>query len=130
MREIIELSKAEALSEDGQRVAGELEQLVDDYGGLVGYLSWLAEHHPNAYASLLGRVIPLQVRMDSHKDIQYRTMADVQRDIEELSKPLRRIAPMLLKMTIDHNDTKPQPVDVQEDREDGHFDDAEVESGS
>jgi hypothetical protein len=58
-----------------------------------------------------------------------RTMEDVQRDIEDLSKPLRRIAPMLLNMAIGH-DTKPQQVDAQEDNDDGLLDDVEVESSS
>ncbi len=127
MREIIEGCRKEALDKDGQRIAGELETCVEENGALVGYLSWLAEHHPNVYGSLLGRIIPLQVKVDSHKDITYRTMEDVQRDIEELSKPLQRIAPMLLKMTIDHDDTKPQSVDVQEDNDDGLIDDTDVD---
>jgi hypothetical protein len=96
MREIIELSKTEALDKDGQRVAGELEECVEENGALVGYLSWLAEHHPTAYASLLAKVLPLQVKIDSHKTVEYRSVEEIQRDIDALKLPMDRIAPLLL----------------------------------
>ena len=127
MREIIELSKAEALDKDGERMAGELEECVEEHGPLVGYLSWLAEHHPVAYASMLGKVLPLQIRVDSHKDIQYRTLADVQRDIDALSEPLRRIAPKLISMTMANTN----PPRASEDNNNGRvLDDAEDEDRS
>ena len=73
----------------------------------------------------------MQIRVDSHKDITYRTVEDIQRDIRELSAPLRRIAPLLLNMTFDHENAKPQQqVDAQEDNDAGLLDDAEVKSGS
>ena len=130
VREIIESTKAaEELNEDGKRIAGELEECVEEHGALIGYLSWMAEHHTASYATLLGKVLPTQI--NSHKDITYRTVEDIQRDIRELSAPLRRIAPLLLNMTLDHEDEKPQQqVDAQEDNDAGLLDDAEVKSGS
>ena len=125
-REIIESSKKEALDHDGMRIAGELEECVEQYGPLVGYLSWLAEHHPAAYASMLGKVLPLQIRVNLHKDIQYRTLADVQRDIDALSEPLRRIAPKLISMTMNRVNTNPPRA--SEDNNNGRgLDDAEDE---
>ena len=96
MREIIELSKAEALDKDGERMAGELEECVEEHGALVGYLSWLAEHYPAVYGSLLGRVLPLQVKIDSHKDIVYKTVEEIQQEIADLKLPMDRIMPLLI----------------------------------
>ena len=127
VREIIESSKQEALDKDGMRIAGELEEIVEQHGPLVGYLSWLAEYHPAAYSSMLGKVLPLQIRVDSHKDIQYRTLADVQRDIDALSEPLRRIAPKLISMTMANTN----PPCASEDNNNGRvLDDAEDEDRS
>ena len=38
-----------------------LKQMVRGAGGLDGYLDWLALNEPKAYATLLGRVLPLQI---------------------------------------------------------------------
>ena len=132
MREIIESSKAEALDKDGQRIAGELEEAVEEHGALIGFLSWMAEHHTASYATLLGKVLPTQIRADSHKDITYRSVEDIERDIRSLGAPLRRIAPLLMEgarkknaTTIEYEEVKSQPSDEQSG--DGHFDDGKVD---
>jgi len=43
--------------------------------GLVGYLVTLAKDQPNAFAGLLGKVLPLQVAGD--KDNPFRTVSEV-----------------------------------------------------
>ena len=142
VREIIESSKAEALDQDGQRIAGELEECVEEHGALIGFLSWMAEHHTASYATLLGKVLPTQIRVDSHKDITYRSVADIERDIRSLSAPLRRIAPLLMEAarkqdttTVEFEEVKSQPSDKQSDeRSDeqsgaGRFDDGKVDHG-
>jgi hypothetical protein len=123
-REIIERAKDESLKKDGERVAGELEQCVAENGALVGYLAWLSVEHPSVYGSLLGRVLPLQVKIDSHKTVEYRTVEDIQRDIDALKLPMERIAPLLLdKYVRRERDTQ------IEDASDAVLDDAEADRG-
>jgi hypothetical protein len=80
-REIIERRARDAAANDSPESAGELKQAVEENGSLVGYLSWLALEHPTAYAPLLGRVLPLQIRVDSPKDRVYRTFEEIKREI-------------------------------------------------
>jgi hypothetical protein len=80
-REIIERRARDAAENDSPESAGELKQAVEENGSLVGYLSWLALEHPTAYAPLLGRVLPLQIRVDSPKDRVYRTVEEIKREI-------------------------------------------------
>ena len=123
-REIIASSKAEALDHDGQRIAGELEECVEEHGALVGYLSWLAEHHPSVYGSLLGRVLPMQVKVDSHKDMVYKTVEEIQQEIADLKLPMDRLAPLLLGKYV------PRERDTQiEDASDAVLDDGKVDHG-
>lgn len=124
MREIIELSKIEALDKDGERIAGELEGCVEEHGALVGYLSWLAEHHPAVYGSLLGRVLPLQVKINSHKDIEYKSLEEIQREIADLKLPMDRLMPLLLEKYVSREpDTQikqaSDAVDTEVDRSRG-----------
>jgi hypothetical protein len=79
-REIIERRARDAAENDSPESAGELKQAVEENGSLIGYLSWLALEHPTAYAPLLGRVLPLQIRVDSPK-VVYRTFEEIKREI-------------------------------------------------
>ena len=89
---------------------------------MVGYLSWLAEHHPSVYGSLLGRVLPLQVKIDSHKDIVYKTVEEIQQEIADLKLPMDRLAPLLLGKYV------PRERDTQiEDASDAVLDDGKVD---
>ena len=121
-REIIERQKQELFEKDGERVAGELEQCVAENGALVGYLAWLSVEHPSAFASLLGRVLPLQIRDDSHKEVVYRSVEEIQREIDDLKLPMDRLAPLLLGKYV------PRERDTQiEDASDAVLDDTEVD---
>ena len=61
--------------------------------GLVGYLQRLALDHPESFASLLGRVLPLQARagVGVQEKVTYRTAEEFQAALEE--KWSRRFAP-------------------------------------
>ena len=121
-REIVERAKDESLKKDGERVAGELEQCVAENGALVGYIAWLSINHPNAYAALLGRVLPFQVKVDSHKEVVYRTVEEIQRDIDALKIPMDRLAPLLLGKYV------PRERDTEiEEASDAVLDDAGVD---
>jgi hypothetical protein len=93
-REIIERRLRHAAENDSPESAGELQQLVEKHGSRVGYIAWLSIEHAPAYARLLGGVMQLQVRADSHKDIGYRTVEEIQRDIMAL-QPKYLIAMLL-----------------------------------
>lgn len=47
--------------------------------GLIGYLTWLADHREETFATLLGRLLPLQVNMRSEhvETKRYETVAEV-----------------------------------------------------
>jgi hypothetical protein len=126
-REIIERQKAEAEKKDGKLVADELEKCVAQNGALVGYLAWLSINHPNAYASLLGRVLPLEAKIDSHKEVVYKTVDDIKREIEDMKLPMDRILPLLL----DVEKFTPRTTQDQATRAtDAILDDPEVDRGS
>lgn len=40
----------------------EVSAAVEDSGGLIGYLRWLATKHPQTYGALLGKVLPMQIK--------------------------------------------------------------------
>lgn len=66
-------------------------------GGLVGYLRWVARNHPATFAGLLGRVLPMQVRVDAHADVTYRTVAEVERDMAARGFAVADLAPLLIE---------------------------------
>jgi hypothetical protein len=119
--EIIERHARDAAENDSPESAGELKQAVEKHGPLVGYLSWLALGYPNVFGPLLGRVLPLQVRIDSHKEVVYRTVEEIQQDIDALKLPMDRLAPLLEKYVSLERDTQ------IEEASDAVLDDTEVD---
>jgi hypothetical protein len=77
------------------------------------YLRWVARHHPTAFCNLLGKMMPMQIKRDSHKEVVYRTVEEVQKDIIEQKLPLRRLAPLLIDMT-KHNYSVLPEDDIEE----------------
>jgi hypothetical protein len=65
-------------------------------GGFAGYYVWLGFYFPQAFATLSGRLIPIQVDV-TRKDKPYRSLEDVQRAIAE-----RGLPPELLKPVLQH----------------------------
>jgi hypothetical protein len=97
---LVEREKIERRSRDATEInspgsAGPLQRVVEQNGAFAGYLTWLSVEHPTAYAPLLGRVMPLQNRDDSHKDVVYRSVEEIQREIDALEVQMRRLAPLL-----------------------------------
>jgi len=72
-------------------------------GGLVGYLRFLARKHPQAFTTLLGKVLPLQVHVEARTETVYRTVSDVREELERRGIPLEAVAPLL----IEANKTEP-----------------------
>jgi hypothetical protein len=63
--------------------------------GLVGYLRFLACNYPQAYVSLLGRVLPLQVRVDGQTEVTYRTVVEVEREMASRGFPIEEVTRLL-----------------------------------
>lgn len=57
---------------------------VQDANGLVRYLLWLAEKHPKSFATLLTRVIPLQV--EGTIEVRNNPLADLMQTINGTSR--------------------------------------------
>ena len=50
--------------------------------GLVGYLRWLSEEHPKTFArSILGRLIPLQYRLNANVTAQLQSSAEIRAEL-------------------------------------------------
>jgi hypothetical protein len=79
------------------RLNNETDEEIAKRGGLVGYLRWQARNHPAPFASLLGRVLPMQVRVDAHTDVTYRTVAEVERDMAARGFAVADLAPLLIE---------------------------------
>jgi hypothetical protein len=93
------------------RYAHESDEEIVRRGGLVGYLRWLARDFPIAFASLLGRVLPMQMRVDSRSEITYRTPAEVARDMAERGFAIADLAPLLIE-------ARPTQDEYDEDQKD------------
>ena len=81
--------------------------------GLVGWLCYLAREHPPAFAQLLAKVLPLQIKLEANEMVTYRSTAEVLQEIQAMKLPLDRILPLLADMTGPVIDA--DPVDDDED---------------
>jgi hypothetical protein len=77
----------------------ESEEDAAKRAGLVGYLCYLARNHPRSYASLLARVLPLQIKMEAHETVIYRSTQEILQSIKEMRLPLKRLMPLLIDMS-------------------------------
>jgi hypothetical protein len=86
------LKEEAVLDEDGKPTGR--TKLVHGEGGMTGYLIWLGKNNPAAYAPLLARVLPLQVKqkVENPPKVVYAT-------VEETRAALiaRRIDPDVLE---------------------------------
>lgn len=64
---------------------------------LVGYLRWMALKEVSTFASLLGRVIPLQITVEK-VEVHYETVEDIQRDILARQIPIEKLTELLRQM--------------------------------
>lgn len=76
--------------------------------GLLGYLRWLAAYEPRAFATLLGKVIPLHVVGEmNHMHRQFRGKDDILQELQERGIPVVSVFPKAL----------PPPIDLQANKE-------------
>ena len=80
--------KREDLSKEG------VEQGKD---GLVGYLRWAAKCEPKAFLHILGKLIPVQMKVDTFTPTVYRSLEEIQHDISQRGLNLRAFGKLLLE---------------------------------
>jgi hypothetical protein len=87
-------------------------------GGLVGYLMWIARKHPVPFASQLGRLIPESVKVEVRTEINFRSVADIDRELASLGFPIEEIAPLLLEAPLLSDDAGSDTAQSQRQPED------------
>jgi hypothetical protein len=66
-------------------------------GGLLGYLTWLGANEPRAFATLLGKVIPLHVIGElNHNHREFRTKDQVLEELQNRGIPVANVFPRQL----------------------------------
>lgn len=74
-------------------------------GGTTGYLVWLGCNHPTAFATLMGKMLPMQINATVKRD---QTVADRFADVDLSKMPLaEKMAAFREMITL----TRPMPVD-------------------
>jgi hypothetical protein len=68
--------------------------------GLVDYLMFAAREYPPAFLGLLGRMVPQEVLVDARAEINYRTLAEIDRDIASRGFPIKEIARLLTQASL------------------------------
>jgi hypothetical protein len=58
-------------------------------------LKWLADKHPQSYAALLGKVLPMQIEHSRTIVGDYKTVEELQQALRDRGLPVERIYPML-----------------------------------
>ena len=96
----------------------ESEEDAAKRGGLVGWLCYLAREHPPAFAHLLAKVLPLQIKLEANEMVTYRSTAEVLQEIQAMKLPLDRIMPLLADMTGPTIDAELVEDDEDQDAED------------
>jgi hypothetical protein len=88
-------------------------------GGLIAYLSFVARKYPAVFVpSLLARVLPVQVLVDTQNEIIYRTIAEVDREIASRGFSIEEVAALL---------TKARPIKEEGGEADGSAEDPDDE---
>ena len=65
--------------------------------GLVGYLTWAAKCEPKAFLHILGKLIPVQMKVDSFTQTVYKSVEELQRDVTARGINLRAFGQLLLE---------------------------------
>lgn len=76
-------------------------------GGLTGYLFHLADKHPKAFASLLGKLLPLQVNSQINSVVGQINIVSVPADTFLTQEDVNRMSPAA--PTIEHEPAAPDP---------------------
>jgi hypothetical protein len=64
---------------------------------LVGYLRWAAKCEPKAFLNILGKLLPLQVKVDSFTQTVYHSVEEIQHDIAQRGLNMRAFGQLLLE---------------------------------
>ena len=60
--------------------------------GLIGYLKWLSEEHPRTFArSILGRLIPLQYRLNAEVVARTETVEEIRAKLRDRGIPIDKL---------------------------------------
>jgi hypothetical protein len=51
--------------------------------GLVGYLKWAAKCEPRSFLNILGKLLPVQMKVDSFTQTVYQSVEELERDISQ-----------------------------------------------
>jgi hypothetical protein len=65
--------------------------------GLPGYLRWAAKCEPRAFLRLLGRLMPMQVKVDTFTQTVYRSGEEIKHDISQRGLNMRAFGQLLLE---------------------------------
>jgi hypothetical protein len=70
------------------------EQVGEDgkgKGGLVGYLKRVAKKDHRAFCPLLGRALPLQVKVENRTEVRYKSADEVRAELEARGIPIKNV---------------------------------------
>jgi hypothetical protein len=85
-------------------------EVVKKRGGLVGYLRYIARNYPEKFvASLLARVLPMEVSVDARSETVYRTVSEIKEAMARRGIQLDAVAPLLIEAP------KAEPQNEEED---------------
>ncbi len=73
--------------------------------GLVGYLKWVAKTEPRSFMAILGRLLPMQVRVDAFAQTVYKSYHEVSVALADHGLSLEAIE------KLKQIDLKPEPKD-------------------
>jgi len=65
--------------------------------GLVGYLRWAGKCEPKSFMHILGKLIPVQMKVDSFTQTVYKSVEELQRDVTARGINLRAFGQLLLE---------------------------------
>jgi hypothetical protein len=80
------VKRIEKFDAEGKSIGFEPVSTGDE--GMKGYLKWAAVYQPARFLAMLTRILPMQInakteRRDSHQDVRYRTVAEVDADLRK-----------------------------------------------
>jgi hypothetical protein len=78
--------------------------------GLVGYLRWLSEEHPKTFArSILGRLIPLQYRLNANVTAQIQSPDEIKEQLRNRGIPIDQFDYLFKRPEVPPSPRRPDP---------------------
>jgi hypothetical protein len=81
---------------------------------LVGYLRWAGKCEPRSFLNILGKLLPLQVKVDSFTQTVYHSVEELQHDISQRGLNMRGFGQLLLEA----HRTMGEPINAGQDNGD------------